>query len=60
MGLINILKPLSTFLYEAPLINLINIENFSSEEDWGMLGIEPRAAGREASSMLCIHVIVIF
>ena len=48
MGSINIFKPLSTFLQPDPLINLINVDNFPSENIPEMLGIEPGAAGWEA------------
>ena len=51
MGLINIFKPLSTFLLPAPLINLSNINNFSSEIILGMRGIKPWGAGWEASML---------
>ena len=47
MGLINIFKPLSTFLQPTLLINLSNIDNFSSDKNWGIAGIEPWAAGWE-------------
>ena len=45
MGTISMFKPLPTFLQAALLINLSNIENFSSDIFWGMLGIKPGAAG---------------
>ena len=45
MGLINILKQPSTFFLAAPLVNLSNFDNFSSEKITGMPGIEPKAAG---------------
>ena len=45
MGLINIFKPLSTLLYPAPVINLCNSINFSSENISGMWGIKLGAAG---------------
>ena len=45
MGFINIFKPLSTILLAAPLINLSNIDNFSTEKKLGTLGIKPGAAG---------------
>ena len=54
MGLINNFKPKSPFPKPAQLINLSHIENFSSEKISGTLGIEPRAAGWEASLLpLC-------
>ena len=45
MGFINIFKPLSTILLAAPLINLNNIDNISTEKKLVTLGIKPRAAG---------------
>ena len=54
MGLIDIFKPLSTILKPAPLINLSNIDNFSSENFWEYWEIKPGAAGWEASVLpLC-------
>ena len=43
MGLINIFKPLSTLL--ARLIDLSNVNHFSSEKVSATLGIHPGAAG---------------
>ena len=51
MGLINSIKPLSTFLETAPLINLSNIDNFFLWNFLHMLGIKHRAAGRDASML---------
>ena len=51
MGSIYIFKPLSTFLYPALLINLSNADNFSSEFVLETVGIEPWAAGWEASML---------
>ena len=42
MGSINIFKLLSTFLYVAPLSNLSNMDNVSTE--FFLLGIDTRAA----------------
>ena len=54
MGWINIFKLLSTFLYPAPLINLINIDNFYPEKISGTTGIKSGGAGGEASMLpLC-------
>ena len=44
----------ATIHFPAPLINLSNIDNFSSENFLGTLGIEPRAAVPEARMLpLC-------
>ena len=48
MGPINIFKPLSTFLEPVLLINLSNIDHFSSEKASEKLGIKPGVAGWEA------------
>ena len=54
MAPINIFKPLSTFLSPAPMINLSDINNFSSEIFIGTVGIDPRVAGWEANMLpLC-------
>ena len=53
MGLIDIIKPLSTFLLAAPIINLNNMDNFFLWKFLGMLGIEPRAAGSGRKAFLC-------
>ena len=51
MGLIKIFKPLSTFLYATPLINLCNSFNFSSENISRMWGIELGAAGSKCAML---------
>ena len=54
MGLINIFKPLTTNLQPEQLIELSNIDNFSSEKITGILGFEPGTAGWEARMLpLC-------
>ena len=49
MGLINIFKPLPTFLQPGLLIKLSNIDNFFYRNFLGMQGIKPGAAGGKAS-----------
>ena len=51
MGSIHIFMTLSTFLKPEPLINLRNIDNYSSEFFGGTLGIELGAAGWVASML---------
>ena len=54
MVLVNIFKPLSTFLSPASLINLSNIDNNFASEIFLKLEIEPGTAGGEASMLhLC-------
>ena len=47
MGSINIFKPLSTFLKPELLINLSNIENFSSEFFWERCKSNPGLLGEK-------------
>ena len=51
MGLINIFKPLSTFIKPAASIKIGNIDNYSSEFFLRVLGIKPGATGKEASML---------
>ena len=53
MGSINILKPLSIFLYAAPLINLRNIDSFLRQIF--LVGIDLGQLGPEASMLTTVH-----
>ena len=51
MGSFNILKPLSTFLYLAPLINSATSTIFSSEVFWECSELNPEQLGPESSML---------
>ena len=56
MGSINIFMPLSTYLEPALLMNLSNMDDFSSEKHLGTLENEPWAAGWEAIMLPLCYV----
>ena len=58
MGSINIFKPLSTFFYPAPLINLSNIDNLFSEKNSWMLAGEPGEAESVSIVLCCPHTVI--
>ena len=53
MGSIDFFKPLFTILEPAPLINLSNIDNFSSEYVWECWETNPGLLGEKQVCYLC-------